>query len=175
MRSRQADAGDPFSKTDDHRQKKKEYSLLARVPQARYLERLVMSSDVEQGGNAGIEPQTQASGTESENRASPNARAAENTEHVGETVGTSGGSPSGGGSRERNQDYPFTRDVCNVVLLGLLASFICIFTWAWVDAFQKVKSLKWSMIVGDDRAINRSKFSGMIGVRNKLVLHTKDP
>lgn len=41
-------------------------------------------------------------------------------------------------SRSLAQYYRWMTDACNIMLLGLVVGFACIFTYAWVDAFRKV-------------------------------------
>lgn len=45
---------------------------------------------------------------------------------------------AGQGRRDPVNPYVHIADACNIVLLALVTSFVCIFTWAWVDAFRKV-------------------------------------
>lgn len=40
--------------------------------------------------------------------------------------------------RNLAQYYRWMADACNIMLLGLVVGFACIFTYAWVDAFRKV-------------------------------------
>lgn len=99
-----------------------------------------MPMDLEQGRNPESDVQAAAPRPELETGSPPGTVAGENAELTGDLGSAPSGHSWDAEPREESQMCAFTRDACNVVLLLLLACFICIFTWAWVDAFQKVSS-----------------------------------
>lgn len=99
-----------------------------------------MPTDLEQGGTEPSEEHATASRPGERNGDSLTQVDGDSVGHSGEAAVPSTRNASNLEGRTESREFRLTWESGNMVLLGLLASFVCIFTWAWVDAFQKVKA-----------------------------------